>query len=74
MYCKVSEIDGFISFLFCAAPIRAYRQPRERFVVDTDASNLGIGGLLSQVKDGQERVIAYHSKMLKKAQRNYCVI
>jgi hypothetical protein len=43
----------------CAAAILAYTQPAERFIVDTDASNDGIGGVFSQVQDGQERVIAY---------------
>jgi hypothetical protein len=32
----------------------------------------GIGGVLTHVQDGQERVIAYYSKMLNKAERNYC--
>jgi hypothetical protein len=57
----------------CAAPIFAYPQPGERFIVDTDTSNVGIGGVLSQVQDGQERVIAYYSKMSNKAERNYCI-
>jgi hypothetical protein len=56
----------------CTAPILAYLQPRQRFVIDTDASNVGIG-VLSQVQDGQERLIAYYSKKMKKAERNYCV-
>jgi hypothetical protein len=41
--------------------------------VDTDASNVGIGGVLSKVQDGQELVLAYYSKTLNKAERNYCV-
>jgi hypothetical protein len=57
----------------CAAPILAYPKLGEGFIVDTDASNWGIGGVLSQVQDGQERVIAYYSKTLNKAERNYCV-
>jgi hypothetical protein len=39
-------------------------QPGQRFIVDTDASDVGIGGVLSQVQDGQERVIAHYSKTL----------
>jgi hypothetical protein len=57
----------------CTAPILAYPHPGERFIVDTDASNVRIGGVLSQEQDGQERVIAYYSKTLNKAERNYCV-
>jgi hypothetical protein len=36
----------------CAAPILAYPKPGERYIVDTDASNFGIGGVLSQMQDG----------------------
>jgi hypothetical protein len=54
-------------------PILAYPQPGKRFIVDTDASNVGIGGVLFQVQHGQERVIAYYGKTLNKAERNYCV-
>jgi hypothetical protein len=55
------------------APNLAYPQPEQRFVVDTDARNVGIGGVLSQVENGQKRVIASYSKTLNKAKRNYCV-
>ncbi|KAL1448551.1 hypothetical protein WDU94_003585, partial [Cyamophila willieti] len=39
----------------------------------TDASNVGIGAVLSQVIDGKEAPIAYYSKALSKPERNYCV-
>ena len=43
-------------------------------MLDTDASNLGIGTVLSQVQDDDhERVIAYGSKVLSKPERRYCV-
>jgi hypothetical protein len=38
-------------------------------VLDTDASNVGMGGVLSQVQDNKEKVIAYGSKKLDKQQR-----
>ena len=44
-----------------------------QYILDTDASNFAIGGVLSQVQDSEERVIAYGSKSLKKPERNYCV-
>jgi hypothetical protein len=47
-------------------------EPKERFVVDTDASNVEIGGVISQVQERQERVITY-SETLNKAERNYYV-
>jgi hypothetical protein len=58
----------------CTAPVLGYPRSGEKFSVDTDASNTGIGGVLSQVQDGHERVVAYVSKTLSKAERNYCVI
>ena len=57
------------------APILGYPSQKEtdRFILDTDASNCHIGGVLSQIQNGQEKVIAFGSKVLSKAERNYCV-
>ncbi len=52
-------------------PSLGYPDPDGPFVLDTDASNLGIGAVLSQQQDGQERVIAYYSKVLSQTERNY---
>ncbi|MBJ4999897.1 hypothetical protein JGF38_23160, partial [Salmonella enterica subsp. enterica serovar Hadar] len=54
-------------------PVLVYPQPDQLFILDTDASNTGIGAVLSQVRDGQEKVSAYFSKSLSKPERNYCV-
>ncbi|UYV65170.1 K02A2.6-like, partial [Cordylochernes scorpioides] len=56
----------------CSSPILAYPQPGTNFILDTDASNLGIGAVLSQVQDEDERVIEFFSRVLTKAERNYC--
>lgn len=42
------------------------------FVLDTDACDNGIGAVLSQIQNGEEKVIAYASKTLNNAQRKYC--
>ena len=42
------------------------------FYLDVDAFGLGIGAVLAQQQDNRERVIAYTSRALNKADRNYC--
>ncbi|XP_076247766.1 uncharacterized protein LOC143187432 [Calliopsis andreniformis] len=56
-----------------SSPVLAYPIEGADFILDTDASNVAIGAVLSQVQGGQEKVIAYFSKVLGKAERNYCV-
>ncbi|KAJ0050423.1 hypothetical protein NL108_003631 [Boleophthalmus pectinirostris] len=43
------------------------------FVIDTDASDVGMGAVLSQVGPEGEKVVAYFSKTFNKAERRYCV-
>ena len=43
------------------------------FILDVDACDSGIGAVLNQVQDGEEKVIAYASRSLHKSERNYCV-
>ncbi|KAG6464703.1 hypothetical protein O3G_MSEX014678 [Manduca sexta] len=57
----------------CDTPILGYPDTENEFIIDTDASNIGIGGVLSQRKGDKEVVIAYFSKSLSKPERNYCV-
>lgn len=42
------------------------------FILDCDASNYSVGGCLSQLQDGVEKVIAYSSFVLAPYQRRYC--
>ena len=55
------------------APILAYPLSEGEFILDTDASGFGISGVLSQLQNNEEKVIAYYSKCLSKAERRYCV-
>lgn len=43
------------------------------YILDTDASNIGIGAVFSQIQDGRERIIAYGIKTLSKSECNYCI-
>ena len=57
-----------------STPVLAYPDFTREFILDTDASDTGIGGVLSQIdQSGQERVIAYASRVLSKPERKYCV-
>ena len=42
------------------------------FVLDTHASEHAVGAVLSQIQDGEERVIAYFSRLYSETERNYC--
>ena len=51
-------------------PTLAYPDVNRQFILDTDASNVAMGAVLSQVNElGEECVIAYASKALTKSQR-----
>ena len=55
------------------APVLPYPDPTIPYLLDTDASHEGLGAVLSQVKDGKERVVAYYSSKLTGPEKNYCV-
>ena len=54
------------------APILAFPTETGQYILDTDASNFGLGGVLSQMQNDQERVVAYCSRALRPSQRRYC--
>ena len=71
-----SCVESFVKLkeLFTTAPTLAYpsQSPEAHFILDTDASEYALGAVLSQVHEGEERVLAYASKALTHSQRNYC--
>ncbi|CAG2236597.1 unnamed protein product [Mytilus edulis] len=54
------------------APILSLPTSDGNFILDTDASNVGVGAVLSQMQNDEERVIAYSSRALSSSQQNYC--
>ena len=54
-------------------PILAYPNMSHSFIVTTDASNTGLGYILSQEINGEERVIQYSGRALRPAEMNYSV-
>ena len=56
-----------------SAPILGYPQEEGSYILDADASGWGLGAVLARVQDGEERVLAYYSRTLTKAEQRYCV-
>ena len=66
--------NTFLKQKLTSASVLALPNWSKSFLLDTDASETGIGAVLSQVQDdGSECVIAYASRLLSKQERNYCV-
>ena len=55
-----------------SAPVLAFPNSEDHFILDTDASDFAIGAELSQVQQGVERTISYASKSLPAPMRNNC--
>ena len=51
------------------SPILAYPTAEGHFILDTDGSNSGMGAVLSQIQNGEEKVIAYYSKCFSKTEK-----
>ena len=66
-----SSFNALKACLLCA-PILGFPTEDDRFVLDTDASLFAIGGVLSQIQNEEEVVIAYASRSLRTSQRRYC--
>ena len=62
-----------LSYWAVPSPILALPDCNKPLILDTDASDTGIGAVLSQVVDGKEQVISYASRTLSNAERKYCV-
>ena len=65
--------EGFdaLKHALTTAPVLAYPDYTQPFILETDASLKGLGAVLSQKgKDGEVRVIAYASQSLRPSERS----
>ena len=58
--------------LCSTTPVLAYADYTKKFILHTDASDLGLGAVLYQLnQDGKKRVITYTSRSLSQSEKNY---
>lgn len=65
--------EAFQQLKLCliVSPVLVYPDPKKLFILDTDASDVGIRALMSQEDGGLEQVVAYASRSLKKQELKY---
>ena len=54
-----------LRYALTRAPVLGYADYTKEFILEVDASNHGLGAVLSQMQDGRQRVIAYASRTLR---------
>ena len=66
------EAFGQLKNALTSTPILGFPREDGLWYLDTEASDVGTGEVLSQVQDEEERVIAYVSKSLEGSEQRYC--
>ena len=54
-------------------PVLIFRDYKQEFIICTDASDVGLGGVLMQERNGRPQPIAYASRLCTSAERNYSI-
>lgn len=68
---EAQKAFGKLKEALTSAPILATPNFELPFQIECDASDIGIGAVLVQIQDGEERVIAFMSAKLNAAQQKY---
>ena len=70
-----STSDAFVYLTNASSCEHTLTMPREydQLLVQTDASMEGVGAVLSVIRDNEESPVAYYSKQLSPAEKNYTV-
>lgn len=69
---QCQEAFDMLKLLLTSAPVLSFPEKSRVFILDTDASDVGIGATISQVgDDGQEHPVSFASKALSKSERKY---
>ena len=58
----------------CLVPVLSFPQLGQPCILDTDASDVAVGAVLSQQVQGEERPIAFFSRILGRSQQNLSLI
>ncbi|GJJ75631.1 putative transposase [Entomortierella parvispora] len=67
-----AAFDG-IKELLATTPVLCLGHPDEPYYMETDASDIATGGVLYQMHEGKRHPVAYESRKLKPAEKNYPV-
>ena len=69
---KQEQSFSLLKKLLCTAPVLSYPHFDKCFILQTDASDMGLGAVLTQYdSSGQEHVISYASRSLSNREKAY---
>ena len=72
VYCDVLFDEfTYMKNVLCNLPSLTLPVPADEFLLQTDASGVGLGAVLSVVRDGVELPVAFYSKKLQPRERRY---
>ncbi|XP_063041160.1 uncharacterized protein LOC134436063 [Engraulis encrasicolus] len=71
-----SAEDAFVALkqALCSSPVLVAPDFKKEFLVQTDASEVGLGAVLAQVHEGEEHPILYLSRKLLPREKNYSTV